>query len=67
LIKVHAVPPQHWCKLKTLEEAAGNQSLSVALKVLQGTPPSSSKKIALGEVSSGSSSWDTTNPSKELV
>jgi hypothetical protein len=38
LIKVHAVPPQRWHKLKTSEEAAGNQSLSVALKVLQGTP-----------------------------
>jgi hypothetical protein len=38
LIKVHAVPPQRWHLLKTSQEAAGNQSLSVALKVLQGTP-----------------------------
>jgi hypothetical protein len=67
LIKVHPVPPQRWCKLKTPEEAAENQSLSIALKVLQGTPPSSSKKIVLGEVSSRSSSWDSMNPSQELV
>ncbi len=45
MIKVHAVPLQHWRKLKTSEEAAGNQSLSIALKVLQGTPPSLSKNL----------------------
>jgi hypothetical protein len=38
LIKVHTVPPQRWRKLKISEEAAGNQFLSVALKVLQVTP-----------------------------
>jgi hypothetical protein len=67
LIKVHAVPPQQWHKLKTPEEAAENQSLFVALKVLQGTPPSSSKNFVLGVVSSRSSSRDPTNSSQELV
>jgi hypothetical protein len=47
LIKVHAVPPHYWCKLKTSEEAAGNQSLSIALKVLQGTPQVQAKFLRL--------------------
>jgi hypothetical protein len=38
LIKVHADLQQHWRLLKTTFKAIGNQSLSVAKPVNQGTP-----------------------------
>ena len=62
-----AVPPQRWHLLKTPKEAAGNQSLSIALKVQHKTPKFKSKCVALGDVSSGSSSRDPTNSSQELI
>ncbi len=46
------------------EEAARNQSLSVAFKVLQGTPPKLKQNFALGDLSSGSSLGILGNPPK---
>jgi hypothetical protein len=66
LIKVHAILRQHWRLLKTSSKAAGNQSLSVADQVQQGTPIPS-QDFALSKVSSGSFLKDPTSPAQESI
>ncbi len=61
MIKVHADLQQHRRLLKTASKATGNQSLSFAEQVDQGTPLSS-RDFAVRKVPSGSPSKDPTPP-----
>jgi hypothetical protein len=65
LIKVHADLQENWHLLKTAFEATGNQSLSIAEQVDQGTPLSS-QDFDVRKVPSGSSLKDPTSLAQEF-